>query len=311
MKVLYISNGHIGDAVLSMGILQYFLDQHPSCKLTVVSAPVVVHLFQDIPQLTNCIVVKKKTYRRHWIDIYNQTKQTSWDIIINMRSSGLSYILRAKKRYDFVWKKPFTHQHVIEEKQQLFGLPNTPYPNIIVSKQRHELISNQAKSYHQPIIAISPFAYWQDKCWPRDKYVDLIKELKQKNDYLSDAYVAVFGGDQDRKNLPYFQAAFKDSLIDLVNNGHLLDKAAWISHCALYISNDTGGAHMAAAMNCPTVALFGPTDPNRYRPIGKRATYIKTPCHADDKEHPMQPLSVDMVYQEIIQSLFPIQKTLS
>ena len=77
---------------------------------------------------------------------------------------------------------------------------------------------------------------------------------------------------------------------------------------ALYISNDTGGAHMAAAMNCPTVALFGPTDPNRYRPIGKRATYIKTPSHTDDKEHPMQPLSVTMVYQEIIQSLFPIQK---
>ena len=55
---------------------------------------------------------------------------------------------------------------------------------------------------------------------------------------------------------------------DLVRLGRALATAA------LYIGNDTGTTHLAAMVDCPTIAIFGPTDPARWAPLGQHATVV-------------------------------------
>ncbi|MBF13781.1 MAG: hypothetical protein CMF46_05415 [Legionellales bacterium] len=307
-KILFISNGHIGDAVLTSGILNYFLAQNPTAQLTVVSAPIVSHLFEDIPQLEAIISIKKMPYRRHWLKIYQATRKQHWSIVINMRNSGLSYLLTADKRYDFIRKLPFSGNHVVAEKQQQFQLRDFPWPAIKINQSRVDGLSQKLTCYDQ-IIAISPFTRWKNKSWPFEYFLDLIDRLTSSKGPFPDAKIAIFGGQSDRQYLSYFTDKLKDRVIDLVDNGHLLDKAVWIQHCQLYIGNDAGGSHMAAALNCPTVTLFGPTDARRYHPKGQYARFVQTDIPYQSlinqpNEHAMSSLSVDKVYQTIQDLLF-------
>jgi heptosyltransferase-3 len=55
----------------------------------------------------------------------------------------------------------------------------------------------------------------------------------------------------------------------------LTEVAALLARCDLYVGNDSGPSHLAALTGAPTLALFGPTDPRRWRPLGPRVTVLR------------------------------------
>jgi ADP-heptose:LPS heptosyltransferase len=65
-------------------------------------------------------------------------------------------------------------------------------------------------------------------------------------------------------------------LIDLVGNTDLLTAAAVLSRCALFIGNDTGLMHIAAAVGTPTLGLFGPSPVEHYAPWGPCTAAVRT-----------------------------------
>ena len=104
----------------------------------------------------------------------------------------------------------------------------------------------------------------------------------------------------------------------------IMNTAALIKQCQLFVSNDSGLMHTATAMQIPTVGLFGPSDPARSAPYGKghiivRADLPCMPCKKyphyqygdsyvqcvydhEHKGHCMQCLSVDQVYEAIVRN---------
>jgi len=71
-------------------------------------------------------------------------------------------------------------------------------------------------------------------------------------------------------------------VLDLTDRTSLPDLAALLTHCCLYVGNDSGTTHLAAAVGCPTVAIFGPTDPARYGPRGERVSILAAEPASDD-----------------------------
>ncbi len=53
--------------------------------------------------------------------------------------------------------------------------------------------------------------------------------------------------------------------------------AAFLSRCALFVGNDSGVTHLAGLLGVPTVALFGPTDPAIWAPLGLRVVALQSP----------------------------------
>lgn len=79
-----------------------------------------------------------------------------------------------------------------------------------------------------------------------------------------------------KKNWPYF-----DSFIGRVTGACLLPRnlslselAQYLCQCRAFVGNDSGITHLAAYLGCPTVALFGPTDPRMWGPLGRRSRII-------------------------------------
>jgi lipopolysaccharide heptosyltransferase III len=103
-------------------------------------------------------------------------------------------------------------------------------------------------------VAIHPFAASPAKRWPLENFRALARLLPAP---------------------VYFCAGPEDALDDAVRYENLYDLACWIARARLYIGNDSGISHLAAAAGVPTVALFGPTDPAIWAPRGPRVTVLR------------------------------------
>jgi heptosyltransferase III len=110
------------------------------------------------------------------------------------------------------------------------------------------------------------------KNWPIDRWIELIQRLEGVfSDFL------LVGGEADDKVVCEFLARCRvRSLRTLLNQG-LLDLCQALNGCAVFVGHDTGVTHLAAAVGTPTVALFGPTDPNVWAPLGKHVTVVRSP----------------------------------
>ncbi len=113
-----------------------------------------------------------------------------------------------------------------------------------------------------------------------------------------------FSGDR-RKNwpLPYYEAfasrintatvewtAGPEEMLDRATRfQNLAELAGWLSGARLYIGNDSGITHLAAALGIPTLALFGPTDPAKWAPRGENVVVLRN--------EPIESLSVEAVLE--------------
>ena len=112
------------------------------------------------------------------------------------------------------------------------------------------------------------------------KSVELARRLTAPTGMLPGARVAVLAAEHERPQaVPVLEAIAPDRRIDLVGHTDLLTAAAVLKRSALFVGNDTGLMHMAAATGVPTVGLFGPSPPAHYAPWGPRTAVAQTERH--------------------------------
>src|SRR6185437_13299615 len=94
---------------------------------------------------------------------------------------------------------------------------------------------------------------------------------------LPNARVAVLAAAHERSQAaPVLEALPASRRLDLVGRTDLLTAAAALRRCALFVGNDTGLTHIAAAAGAPTLGLFGPSHASHYGPWGPLAAIVST-----------------------------------
>ena len=101
MKILIICSNLIGDNVLSTGVFSHLKKKYPNAKFTFIIGPSAKPLLKNFPNLDKIISIKKKKYSLHWVNIFKETINEKWDIVIDLRSSLLSFFLKKKKKINF------------------------------------------------------------------------------------------------------------------------------------------------------------------------------------------------------------------
>jgi len=135
----------------------------------------------------------------------------------------------------------------------------------------------------KPIVAVAPGSKWNSKKWGEDKYFETVSHLIKGKDI----FPIVFGGPEDK--------TLGDRLIARWGRGanaagqlNVRQAAAALIDCDLYLGNDTGTMHIAAAAGCRCVAIFASIDWNgRWFPAGNGHTSFRTRiecegCHLTD-----------------------------
>lgn len=279
MNILFVTATRIGDVVITTGVLDFLARRHPEARFTIACGRPVAPLLQAFPKLERLIVIDKKSLSRHWFDLWAACVGRHWDLVIDLRASALAWFLRADRR--IVRGRREQAKHGVVELAELFEIAPPP-PPVLWTTPEQELRATTLMT-GGTILGIGPTANWRGKEWPAANFAALIERLTGSGGVLAGARVALFGADTERAAAePVLLAVPEHRRIDLVGKIDLPTAAACLRRCALYIGNDSGLMHMAAAAGTPTLGLFGPGNETRYGPWGPRAAVVRTPLTPDE-----------------------------
>ena len=269
MKILFICSNLIGDTILSSGAIKYFIDQNKEAKLTFVVGPTAAPLLKNYNNIENIIIFKKRKFNLHWFDIFQKTYNVKWDIVVDFRSSVISYLLRNNKKY--IFKKNHNIHH-IEQLNSSFGF-NCSNLLIPTSDDEKNKADEDLDSSFKHIV-IFPGGNWDPKLWSADNFNVTMKLLLEKFHKIK--FILV--GSLKEKNKFYneiIKGIKEDLIIDLFGFNLTLT-SAYMKKSDMFIGNDSGLMHLAVANKLRVISLFGPTDDNVYGPYGEGNIVVRT-----------------------------------
>ena len=286
MKILFITSTRIGDAVLSTGLLAHLAERYPHARITLACGPAAAPLFDAAPNIERRIVMAKQPWGGHWFDLWRSCVGVwwGWSMVVDLRGSAIAWFLLARRRRVYCGETGGRHR--LYALAKVLRLPEPPPPRVWTAAG-HE--ANAARLVPDvgpgggPVLALGPTANWPGKIWPAEDFVALARRLTAPGGVLPGARVAVFGAAGERPIArPVIEALPGERLLDLVGETDLPTAAAALRRCALYIGNDSGLMHLAAAAGTPTLGLFGPSREDIYAPWGPHTAVARTAIpHAD------------------------------
>ncbi len=268
MRILFVTSSRIGDAVLSTGLLDHLIRTCPTARITVATGPVAEGVFLRMPHLERLILMEKRPYGGHWLGLWAATVGTWWDLVVDIRASALSWLVPARRRA--VMRRSTGHRTA--QLAAVLGLVPPPLP-VVWTAPADRARAAALLPPGPPVLALGPTANWRGKVWPPDRFVALARHLLAGP--LAGARIAVLAGPgAEERSLAAPVLAALPAAIDLVGRLTLPEAAACLAGAALFVGNDSGLMHLAAAAGAPTLGLFGPTPAAEYAPAGRRAAAV-------------------------------------
>jgi len=268
MRILFVTSNRLGDAVLSTGLLDHLIRAHPDARITVACGPAAEGVFARMPNRERTIVLDKRPYSLHWLPLWASAATTLWDLVVDIRGSALAWLVPTRRHA--VMRRRSGHKTA--QLAAVLGLHAPPLPVMWTAAEDRARAAALLPA-GRPVIGLGPTANWPPKIWPAERFAALFCALQAGP--LPGVVPAVFAGPgaEEAATAAPLLAALPDP-IDLVGKLSLPQAAACLARCALFVGNDSGLMHLAAAAGTPTLGLFGPTQAHEYAPSGPHAAAV-------------------------------------
>ncbi|WP_420431413.1 glycosyltransferase family 9 protein [Hyphobacterium sp.] len=274
-RILFITSTRIGDAVINSGVLDHLVQQYPEARVTVACGPLAQPILEHTPGLERLIILRKKPLGLHWLGLWRRVFATRWDLVVDLRGSAIAFVLRARRRN--VLKRTRVKMHKVREAAGVMRLDPPPAPRIYLpddARQRALKWMPAGRDY----LVVCPSASLPFKMWPATNFAEVVAELVLPGGAMGGAGVVIVGGPGDEDHaVPIINALPDAGVLDLTGKLYLSDVAAVVERARLFIGNDSGVMHIAAAMGAPTLGLFGPSDELLYGPYGEKCATVRGP----------------------------------
>lgn len=176
-----------------------------------------------------------------------------------------------------------TQHQVVTYKELLvpLGIPlsDTP-PKLYLTEEERALAKNRLALFEGKCVGINPgAAYGSSKCWPPERFRALVEKILRETPYT----VLLFGDNVLKPLVDQIGRGLGDRVINLAGKTTIRELMALINECSVFVSNDSGPMHIAAALKVPLVALFGSTNPTKTGPYQHGKVIYKgafcSPCY--------------------------------
>lgn len=273
--ILFITATRIGDAVLSSGLIKKLLDEIPNARFTIVAGPDAAPLFAEVPHLDEVIVLDKHKGGGHWLSLWSQVRRRKWGLVVDLRGSAINRFLSTRRRA--VHRKTSGPPvHKVIEAARVLKLEDEPPAPFLFTSPETEARADELTAGAGPILALAPASNWVGKTWPIERFAQAAIQLLGKGGPMEGGRLMILGGTADHQIVaPLRHVVLKNRFIDLVGKVDVLTAYACLKRARLFIGNDSGLMHMAAAAGTPTLGLFGPSDEQLYGPWGEHARAVR------------------------------------
>ena len=288
-RILVFSFSFIGDAVLSTAVIQPLRAHFPDAHITFLVGPRAFDLLAAEPNIDATIVYDNRGKHAGWkgrLRLIKTLRLGKFDLVVNLRDSLTARCIGAEH---WGMLRGDSNRHAVNrylEVLQKQGVDTTdahPYLQLTETEHAaaHHFLTETGRTPEQLLIGIHPGGNWEYKWWDASSYAQLANVLCKEQK----ASILLFAGPNEWK-LQAQVAKLIDVPPILVKTENLRHLAALIAACDVYIGNDTGPMHIAAAVDTPVVAIFGSTNHIRSGPYGDKHTVVQSginlgcnPCH--------------------------------
>ena len=307
----------IGDTVLSTPSLIALKRFLPDAQIDILLEDWVSPLLEDFDAVDNVVVVptkksvpvdKDKMSAKDLLIVRSLTalglRETKYDVAFNLhggttatffvRASGAKYRVGfASYQYNFLYThlapSPLefwqtAHAHSAEQQLALLGFVGVPVEDkpksrLVVSGKNAEEMDLFLHVYgvdDEKLALIHPAAAFEEKQWSIEKFAKIIDYLAER-DIFSVAVAA-----PEEKHIIEELSRKTSTVFHGFTDLTLPEITALASRAKIFVGNDSGIAHIAAAVNTPTVVIFGASNVNHWRPwtnAPNEIVYAEKPCH--------------------------------
>ena len=296
MKILVITLNNIGDVLLTLPSIQFLRHRFPSAKISVVVGERASSLLLQDPRYEKVWVDRKKIRFAKRLSLFGELARQRFDLVINFRdlfSSMLSGDIKNvfnkkfwKPRKRKLHRKERHFEHLIRlgiaEIAQLNRLETDDalWISEDCQKRMRELLKQEGVSEEGGWILVAPGSLSFTKRWPVEKFIQLCNTLVKERS----AHILLVGEEQDRlMSQKIAQVVSSNGLTDLCGRTDLLGLAYLVKKAGILITHDSAPLHMASLLGTPVVAIFGPTNPEKYGPWRENSQMIRkeffcSPC---------------------------------
>lgn len=306
-RILLIKPSSLGDVVHALPVLAGLRKAYPEAHIAWLIGTGFAPLLTEHPLIDELIPFDRKRYGRLWRSprslrdfgqFLRHLRRSRFDLVVDLqglfRSAFFARVTGAACRVGFANARelapifytrrvpvPADDTHAVDNNlavARALGIPVDPpeFPLPIDAQERaafRAMLRDTAGRDIGPFTAVIIGTRWASKCWPAEHWATLLDTLA-----ATDLPPCVLlGGPDDVPLAAEIKSRATTSPIDLVGRTTLRGLAAAIAESRLVLTPDSGPMHIAAALDKPLVAIFGPTNPVRTGPYSDRARVVRRP----------------------------------
>lgn len=303
MKILVRATNWVGDAIMALPALRAIRSHFPKAEITILARPYVAFIYENQQVCDSMMFVD---YKR---DMVGELRAQKFDVAVLLQNAfeaawfawragiperigyardGRSFLLSKAVPVPKPGEAPAHEQYYYLELLRRVGwldsLPGESFIKLEVPEagrnRAEEFLLTAGVKRDSLRVAIGAGAsYGSAKCWPPDRFADLANRLHAEGE----VDVVLFGTSAEAPVSSAISAGMDRPPIDLTGKTAINDLPALLSQCHLFVGNDSGAMHVAAAVGLPVVAVFGPTDPFGTAPVTLRCSIVQekpycSPC---------------------------------
>jgi len=302
-KILVIRVDGIGDLLNSTPAISLLRENYPSAEITVLTRPLNAPVLIGNPDVDRILVCDRDGKHRGFFaqfQFYHELRRERFQLVVAMQTAMWSHLVaflcgapyrlgRYQKRFrstlTHAWRGKYSkgETHEVDRNLELVRLicngegkrklifhllPN----EISIVKKR---IASWGIGDNAFLIGIHPGGSSFDKRWPEKQYAELADRLA----HYYKATILLLQGPGEETLTENIQKTMQSSAI-IHAPETIRELGALLSCCDLVVCNDSGPMHLAAALDIPTIAIFGPTDHVAWHPLSENASIVRRdmPC---------------------------------
>jgi heptosyltransferase-2 len=312
VKILIRATNWVGDAIMALPALRAARKRCPDAEIAIVAWPYVADIYRDQAICDQLIAYDPKGLHSGISGrerLASELRAQKFDVALLLQNAfdaawlawraniperigyardGRSFLLTKAvllpKHGEIPAHEKFYYLELLRRAGWLDSMPNEEFISLSIPEEKRqsadEFLYKSGVRRGALRIAIGAGAsYGSAKCWPPPRFAKVANRLQSE----ADADVILFGTSAEAGVAAAISVEMQQSPIDLTGKTAIADLPALLSQCHLFIGNDSGAMHVAAAVGLPVVAVFGPTDSEGTAPVTPRCTIVQqkpycSPC---------------------------------
>lgn len=339
-NILVIKLRYIGDVLLATPVITQLRRAFPQAQITMLVNRGTEEVVNGNPDLKEVLIAEKQGLMSQ-AAFCLALRRRRFDCVVDLtdgdRAAMLSWVTGAPVRIGFNqeqrWRglaytrvaSPLAQDvHRIErDLSSLRALGIAPEPGLPVLSLSPEdeeagmrILAECGVESGTSIVMLQPGARYWFKAWPAERFIELAKRLCATTDCR-----IVIGGSAPERGLAAAIASGAGSRVtNLAGRVSLRHYAGILKRCALFVGNDAGPMHIAAALGTPVLALFGPSNPAEWGPCGAQVRTIYKGLDCRQCFHPtcdrgemscMKQIGLEEVFDAALRLLEPVMHSSS